>query len=90
VTRLAARAPAGHHDELRAPDGTLRRPWREFFCTPRSRRVRRPASPRGTIERQVRDDGITYNVYSDDGRSERPWFADIFSSPDRSRRVGPH
>ena len=78
VTRLAARAPAGHHDELRAPDGTLRRPWREFFAHLGPGGFADLPRRRGTIERQVRDDGITYNVYSDDGRSERPWSLDIF------------
>ena len=35
------------------------------------------ARRRATIERQVREDGITYNVYSEDGLRERPWSLDL-------------
>jgi uncharacterized circularly permuted ATP-grasp superfamily protein/uncharacterized alpha-E superfamily protein len=30
------------------------------------------------LQRQVRDNGITYNVYADDGGPQRPWSLDLF------------
>ena len=78
ATRLAAPAQPGHHDELRTAEGTLRRPWREFFAHLGPGGFADLPRRRGTVESQVRDDGITYNVYSDDGRGERPWSLDVF------------
>ena len=30
------------------------------------------------LERQIRDNGVTYNVYADEGGPQRPWSLDIF------------
>jgi uncharacterized circularly permuted ATP-grasp superfamily protein/uncharacterized alpha-E superfamily protein len=74
---LAAPARPGHRDELRAHDGALRPEWREFFGHLGPGGYGDLARRRATIERQVREDGITYNVYSEDGLSERPWSLDL-------------
>ena len=76
VASLAAPAQPGHHDELRA-DGSLRPAWREFFRHLGPGGYGDLPRRRATIERQVRDDGITYNVYSEDGLRERPWSLDL-------------
>jgi uncharacterized circularly permuted ATP-grasp superfamily protein/uncharacterized alpha-E superfamily protein len=76
VASLAAPAHPGHRDELRA-DGALRPAWREFFRHLGPGGYGDLPRRRATIERQVRDDGITYNVYSDDGLRERPWSLDL-------------
>ena len=31
-----------------------------------------------SLERQIRDNGVTYNVYSDEGGPQRPWSLDLF------------
>ena len=77
VANLAAPAPSGHYDELRAPDGALRPGWRKFFGHLGAGGFRDMSRRRATIGRQVREDGITYNVYSEDGLSERPWSLDL-------------
>jgi len=77
VTRYALPAPAGHRDELRGADGTLRPAWREFFEHLGPGGWADLPRRRGTIEQQVRDDGITYNVYSEEGKVERPWPLDL-------------
>jgi uncharacterized circularly permuted ATP-grasp superfamily protein/uncharacterized alpha-E superfamily protein len=76
VASLAAPAQPGHRDELRA-DGALRPAWRAFFRHLGPGGYGDLPRRRATIERQVRDDGITYNVYSDDGLRERPWSLDL-------------
>ncbi|HUR88418.1 MAG TPA: circularly permuted type 2 ATP-grasp protein [Ramlibacter sp.] len=80
---LAAPAAAGHFDELRggaaasSKDG-LEPAWEHFFDTlgregfaDLNRRV-------VNLERQVRDNGITYNVYADAHGPQRPWSLDLF------------
>jgi hypothetical protein len=56
-----------------------------------------PEPPRRNLERQVRDNGVTYNVYADAGGPQRPWSLDLFPliiSPEswqhRSRRAAAH
>ncbi|MES2878371.1 MAG: A circularly permuted ATPgrasp family protein, partial [Pseudomonadota bacterium] len=31
-----------------------------------------------SLERQIRDNGVTYNVYADEGGPQRPWSLDLF------------
>ncbi len=83
---LAPPAAAGHYDELRArvapggaaPDGAIAPAWAAFF---------EQLGPGGfadldhrtqALARQVRDNGITYNVYADQGGPQRPWSLDLF------------
>ena len=84
---LGNAAAAGHFDELRgaAPDGDEQagtRPtlphWTEFFehLGPQgwpdlNRRVE-------NLQRQIRDNGITYNVYAEADQPQRPWSLDLF------------
>jgi uncharacterized circularly permuted ATP-grasp superfamily protein/uncharacterized alpha-E superfamily protein len=78
VARLAPRAKSGHFDELRGNTSTLLPHWKTFF---------EQLDPSGlsdldqrTIElnRQIRDNGITYNVYADEFGPQRPWSVDLF------------
>jgi uncharacterized circularly permuted ATP-grasp superfamily protein/uncharacterized alpha-E superfamily protein len=89
---LAPPAAAGHYDELRgsafhpakpgagAPDdGRGATPaWSAFFehlgtggFADLDRRM-------ANLARQVRDNGVTYNVYADAGGPQRPWSLDLF------------
>jgi uncharacterized circularly permuted ATP-grasp superfamily protein/uncharacterized alpha-E superfamily protein len=78
IIRLAPKAKEGHFDELRGNSSTLLPHWKTFF---------EQLGPSGlsdldqrTIElnRQVRDNGITYNVYADEFGPQRPWSVDLF------------
>lgn len=63
---------AGHYDELRSPDGTLRPAWQAFathFGAPLDDLSRR----QDLLNRQIQEDGITYNVYSAQSGTSRPW-----------------
>jgi uncharacterized circularly permuted ATP-grasp superfamily protein/uncharacterized alpha-E superfamily protein len=78
ASRLALPAAAGHRDELREADGALRPAWREFFTHIGAGGLADLPRRQATIERQVRDDGINYNVHSDEGKVARPWPLDLF------------
>jgi uncharacterized circularly permuted ATP-grasp superfamily protein/uncharacterized alpha-E superfamily protein len=92
ASALARLAMPGHYDELRgearaanagAPRGTEARPpltptWSEFFdllgrdgFSDLDRRAEQ-------LQRQLRDNGVTYNVYADAGNPQRPWSLDLF------------
>ena len=90
---LAPPAAAGHYDELRGgvsnplpeAQGTVvgahalpARPWARFFEN-LGREGFADLNRRTTdLQRQVRDNGITYNVYADAGGPQRPWALDLF------------
>ena len=97
AARLAPPAVAGHFDELRARaagegagEATVAPVWSEFF---------RKLGPNGfgeldhrqqALGRQVRDNGITYNVYADADGPQRPWSLDLFPlivTPDSWRSI---
>ena len=76
ATRLALSARDGHFDELRGSDEALREPWRRFFeglgadgFADFDRRL-------DVVARQIRENGITYTIYADDGPA-RPWSLDL-------------
>ena len=78
---LAPPATPGHYDELRGglAAGTLpAASWTRFF-EQLGREGFADLNRRTTdLQRQVRDNGITYNVYADAGGPQRPWSLDLF------------
>ncbi len=79
---LALPAAAGHFDELRggtaARRGAPTDPWSRFFehlgregFSDLNRRT-------VNLQRRVRDNGVTYNVYADANGPQRPWSLDLF------------
>lgn len=52
--------------------------WRQFFSTLESEGSADLARRSAQVSRQIRDDGITYNVYTDDDGPQRPWSLDLF------------
>jgi uncharacterized circularly permuted ATP-grasp superfamily protein/uncharacterized alpha-E superfamily protein len=78
LLRHSRGAEAGFWDEMRQDDGRLRERWRAFasWLSPL-------AGPGGLAEdldrrvaqvaRQIRHDGITHNVFGEDGAAQRPW-----------------
>src|SRR5207237_4110451 len=78
-----------HYDELRgeaspaaaaaaATDSPLCSPWRQFFENLGAEGFADLNRRTVNLERQVRDNGITYNVYADANGPQRPWSLDLF------------
>ncbi|HEU0199266.1 MAG TPA: circularly permuted type 2 ATP-grasp protein, partial [Burkholderiaceae bacterium] len=67
----------GHFDELRDASGALRAPWQEFFTAIGTWGLADLDRRAAMIARRIRDDGITYNVYSEEGTPQRPWSLDL-------------
>jgi uncharacterized circularly permuted ATP-grasp superfamily protein/uncharacterized alpha-E superfamily protein len=53
-------------------------PWRQFFEQLGSLGLEDLDRRTHTLARQVRDNGITYNVYASEGGPQRPWAVDLF------------
>ena len=98
----SAAAP-GHFDELRAEAATaasgptgasanrpLSAPWRQFFEHLGDDGPARLDQRAASLERQIRDNGVTYNVYADENGPQRPWALDLFPlivDPDNWRQL---
>jgi uncharacterized circularly permuted ATP-grasp superfamily protein/uncharacterized alpha-E superfamily protein len=74
----APRTDAAASATIVGPHALPTRPWARFFenlgrdgFTDLNRRT-------VDLQRQVRDNGITYNVYADSGGPQRPWSLDLF------------
>lgn len=76
---LVPKAASGHFDELRggAAEG-LSAHWAAFFDHPGTAEPQELNLRSASLERQVRDNGVTYNVYADAGGPQRPWSLDLF------------
>ena len=76
-------APAGHWDELRGGDTphAISAPWQRFMA-PLDRATQSLEADLNTrmhnLQRQVHDNGITYNVYASADQPQRPWSLDLF------------
>lgn len=74
-------ADAGHGDELRAPgDAQALTPhWAAFFEQVGTEGLAELNRRADNLQRQIRDNGVTYNVYADAARGlQRPWALDLF------------
>nr|WP_233203619.1 circularly permuted type 2 ATP-grasp protein [Limnohabitans sp. B9-3] len=72
--------PTGH---AKAPDAeaatqSLAAPWQTFFDQLGTLGLDDLDRRTHTLARQVRDNGITYNVYASQGGPQRPWALDLF------------
>ena len=52
--------------------------WRQFFSTLEADSAADMDQRAVNLARQVRDNGITYNVYADENGPQRPWSLDLF------------
>ncbi len=77
AARLAAGANSGHFDELRLPSGELRPPWPQFFAHLGAAGFADLDRRAAMLARQIRNDGVTYNVYRADDGQQRPWSLDL-------------
>ena len=81
----AQKAPEGHWDELRnrlsADEGTATAPdslWADFMAKLGPEGLAGLNPRMADLRRQVRDNGITYNVYAQTDQPQRPWALDLF------------
>ncbi|MBI5619326.1 MAG: circularly permuted type 2 ATP-grasp protein [Gammaproteobacteria bacterium] len=79
LAAAVARAPRpGHYDELRGGAGPgLTPPWRRFFGVLGAEGLSGLDERVEAVTRQVRENGITYNVYADANGPARPWSLDL-------------
>ncbi len=83
-------ALASGHDELLAPDGTLRPHWTRFAQTLATQGPSELTRGWDAAQRQLRDNGVTYNVYDDSRGMDRPWQLDpipLLVSADEWRKL---
>ncbi len=74
---LAAPPVAGHYDELRGSDATLRPPWRAFFSHLGTTGLNDLHRREILLKRQIHEHGVTYNVYSDEHGPPRRWSLEL-------------
>ncbi|MFN9031246.1 MAG: circularly permuted type 2 ATP-grasp protein [Betaproteobacteria bacterium] len=75
-------AQAAHYDELNQTEGMFRPHWQAFFQRLATDELGDLDRRVAALQRQIRDDGITYNVYSEHGADDvqgpaRPWSLDL-------------
>ena len=81
---LDCMADAGHFDELRdhiAPcvdSDALCSHWQQFFSQSEAQTPADMDQRYASLQRQIRDNGVTYNVYADQEGPQRPWSLDLF------------
>ena len=85
---LSPPATAGHYDELRGASYATftdaeahsepTDAWARFFDALGADGFRDLNRRTEQLRRQVRDNGVTYNVYADAGGPQRPWSLDLF------------
>jgi len=99
-------AAAGHFDELKGARDTvpaagaapgpgsararLTPPWAQFFDNLAGDALGSLDHRSASLERQIRDNGVTYNVYADAGGPQRPWSLGLFPlivSPESWQRI---
>jgi uncharacterized circularly permuted ATP-grasp superfamily protein/uncharacterized alpha-E superfamily protein len=81
---LAAAARAGHWDELRGRvsdgqrGGDLTPSWQRFFELLGSEGFAGLERRQGSLQQQILEDGVTYNVHADSDQASRSWSLDLF------------
>ena len=66
----------GRYDELLAGPDELRRQWDPFMRSLVDRPGAEVADTLALVEREIRENGVTYNVYADQQGAGRPWQVD--------------
>jgi len=68
---------AGRHDELKTAKGEIRPAWRKLAETLSALPAGELKQRAEQLRRLIQENGITYNVYGEDGGSARPWGMDL-------------
>lgn len=66
----------GRYDELLDASRTPRPPWAHFMASLAQRKGLEVSNTLALMEREIRENGITYNVYADPQGTDRPWEVD--------------
>ena len=66
INRLSPTPKEGHFDELRGESGSLLPQWQTFFESLGPSGLSDLDQRTQELNRQIRDNGITYNVYADE------------------------
>src|SRR5262245_32440783 len=69
--------PEGRFDELFVEPGEPRPNWAKLYSTIAGATNRAIHEMREAAEQQIRDSGVTYNVYADPKGQDRPWDLDV-------------
>ena len=69
--------PSPRHDEMFEPSGAVRDHWRAMWDALVSSKPNEMRRRTDYVRRQVRENGITYNVYADPRGADRPWELDV-------------
>ena len=73
------RMAIGHFDELRgAARESLTPAWSQFADNVADQGAQDLNRRAASLARQIRDNGVTYNVYADENGPQRPWSLDLF------------
>ncbi|GAA5157681.1 circularly permuted type 2 ATP-grasp protein [Viridibacterium curvum] len=70
-------SPADRYDELLGPTGTPREHWTALISHLEELGPRALQSAREAVQRQIGDNGVTYNVYADPRGADRLWDLDL-------------
>nr|WP_216859998.1 circularly permuted type 2 ATP-grasp protein [Polynucleobacter parvulilacunae] len=90
INRLSPTPKEGHFDELRGESKSLLPQWQTFFESLGSAGLSDLDQRTQELNRQIRDNGITYNVYADEFGPQRPWSVDLFPlliNPDSWQKI---
>jgi uncharacterized circularly permuted ATP-grasp superfamily protein/uncharacterized alpha-E superfamily protein len=68
--------PDSRFDEMLAAPGVPRRHWEAFLRSLAAREGPEIGDTLSLMEREIRENGITYNVYADPQGADRPWEVD--------------
>ena len=63
---------------LGAIDAVLTGAWSQFFAQSEAQTPADLDQRAASLQRQIRDNGVTYNVYADEEGPQRPWSLDLF------------
>ncbi|MBP6095299.1 MAG: circularly permuted type 2 ATP-grasp protein [Methyloversatilis sp.] len=77
--QLLAQYPqtGSRYDELLSAPWAIRPHWRSMFDTLVRDRAEHMQERLASVQRQIRENGVTYNVYADPRGIERPWELDV-------------
>ena len=70
------KSKTGFFDELAAPDGTIREHWRKLAKAYEEIGLDKMSQLKEEVAHELRDNGVTYNIYGDPDGNNRPWQLD--------------
>lgn len=78
IARLSPKIQGGHFNELLGNSSNLLPHWKTFFEHLDSSALADLDQRVLDLNQQIRDNGISYNVYADENGPQRPWSIDLF------------